>query len=173
MCDYSLHSIKNRLANENEQLFVHTFHTGSKGLASVEDLKSLEKNPPLPAGAGLWARFKHRVSNSLRWMDYDAQKSLCAICIPPGARLELHDIPARLQKDYGVGPHEQVTFVQLSADPYRYRDAVRFKNGQEVLLQKLTEGLRAEVVSLSLAEEVPEVWPEATSFSARQHLSVG
>ncbi len=172
MCDYSLHSIKNRLATENEQLFVHTFHTGSKGFASVEDLRNLEKQPPLPAEAGLWARLRHRVSNSLRWMDYDAQKALCAICIPPGARLELHDIPTRLQKDYSIGPHEQVTFVQLSADPYRYRDAIRFSNGQEVLLQKLTEGLRAEVLSLALAEEVPEVWPEATIPATRQQLSV-
>ena len=39
MCDYSLHGIKNRLANEGEQLFIHRFHTGSKGLASVTDLR--------------------------------------------------------------------------------------------------------------------------------------
>ena len=51
MCDYSLHGIKNRLANEGEHLFVHKFHTGSKGLASVTDLKNLEKPAPAPAGA--------------------------------------------------------------------------------------------------------------------------
>ncbi|HWQ32079.1 MAG TPA: hypothetical protein VNQ79_04285 [Blastocatellia bacterium] len=170
MCDYSLHSIKNRLANENEQLFVHTFHTGSKGLAAVSDLKNLSKQPPLPEGVGLWARFRHWLNQSLQWMDYDVQKALPAVCIPPGARLEVQEIPPRLQKEYGVGPRETVTFVQLSADPYRYRDAIRFGNGQEVLLQKLTEGLRLDVVCLSLPEEVPE--PAPTSF-ARQEVSVG
>jgi hypothetical protein len=37
MCDYSLHGLKNRLANKGKQLFIHKFHTGSKGLASVAD----------------------------------------------------------------------------------------------------------------------------------------
>jgi hypothetical protein len=46
MCDYSLYGIKNRLANEGEQLFIHRFHTGSKGLASVTDLRNLEKPAP-------------------------------------------------------------------------------------------------------------------------------
>ena len=41
MCDYSLHCIKTRLANEGEQLFIHKFHTGSKGLASADDRKAL------------------------------------------------------------------------------------------------------------------------------------
>ena len=45
MCDYSLHGVKNRLANEGDQLFIHMFHTGSKGLASVADLRGLEKRP--------------------------------------------------------------------------------------------------------------------------------
>lgn len=55
MCDYSLHGIKNRLATEGEQLFIHKFHTGSKGLASVTDLKNLEKPALAPEGAGVWA----------------------------------------------------------------------------------------------------------------------
>jgi len=38
MCDYSLHGIKNRLAEEGEVLVVHRFHTGSKGLTSPEYL---------------------------------------------------------------------------------------------------------------------------------------
>jgi hypothetical protein len=52
-----------------------------------------------------------------------------------------------------------VTFTQLTAQPYAYRDAVRFSNGREVLLQKLEPGQRAIVLSLALAEEVadPEI----------------
>jgi hypothetical protein len=52
-----------------------------------------------------------------------------------------------------------VTFTQLTAQPYDYRDAVRFDNGREVLLQKLKPGQRAVVLRLALAEEVvdPEI----------------
>jgi len=39
MCDYSLHGIRNRLAEEGEVLVVHRFFTGSKGLTSPEYLK--------------------------------------------------------------------------------------------------------------------------------------
>lgn len=168
MCDYSLHGIKNRLANEGEQLFIHMFHTGSKGLASVTDLRNLDKSAP--AGAGVWARFKCRVENQLRWIIDDMKKALPAVCIPPGARLHVDGIPSRLQRQFGVGPCEEVTFVQLTAEPFRYRDAIRFHNGQEVLLQKLSDGLRMDVLSLALAEEAPK--PAARS-SILEQVSVG
>jgi hypothetical protein len=79
---------------------------------------------------------------------------VCAVCIPPGARLRLEDIPARLQHEYGVGAVEEVAFTQISALANSYRDAVRFSNGREVRLQELREGQRVTVVDLSLAEEL-------------------
>ena len=169
MCDYSLHGIKNRLANEGEQLFIHKFHTGSKGLASVTDLRNLEK--PAPA-AGIWARFKCWVENQRRWINDDLKRALPAVCIPPGARLHLDGIPLPMQMQFGVGPREEVTFAQLTAEPFRYRDAIRFNNGQEVLLQKLSDGLRMDVLCLSLAEEAPEPKPAARS-SILEQISVG
>jgi hypothetical protein len=172
MCDYSLHGIKNRLANEGEHLFVHKFHTGSKGLASVNDLRNLEKPAPAPTGAGLWARFKCWVENQRRWINDDLKRALPAVCIPPGARLQVDGIPAQLQKQFGVGPREEVTFVQLTAEPFRYRDAIRFHNGQEVLLQKLSDGLRMEVMSLALVEETP-VPASAARSSILEQISVG
>ena len=39
MCDYPLHGIPNRLAQEGEVLVVHRFDSGSKGLTSPEYLK--------------------------------------------------------------------------------------------------------------------------------------
>ncbi len=174
MCDYSLHGIKSRLANEGEQLFVHKFHTGSKGLASVHDLKTLERSSPAPAGASVWARIKCWFESKKVWITEDMTKALPAVCIPPGARLHLNGIPVGLQKQYGVGAREEVTFVQLSAEPFRYRDAIRFNNGQEVLLQKLTDGLRVDVLCLSLPEEAPAPRPVAASFAReREHVSVG
>ena len=172
MCDYSLHGIKNRLANEGEQLFVHKFHTGSKGLASITDVRNLEKPALAPTGSGIWARFKCWVENQRRWINDDLKRALPAVCIPPGARLQVDGIPAPLQKKFGVGPREDVTFVQLTAEPFRYRDAIRFHNGQEVLLQILPDGLRIEVLSLALAEETLAPKP-ATRTSILEQVSVG
>jgi hypothetical protein len=51
---------------------------------------------------------------------------------------------------------EEVTFVQLSAEAYQYRDAVRFRDGREVLLQRLRCGQRVEVLSLCSSESREE-----------------
>ena len=73
-----------------------------------------------------------------------------------------------MQKRFGVGPREEVTFVQLTAEPFRYHDAIRFANGQEILLQKLSDGLRMDVLSLALAEETPAPKPAARSSMLEQ-----
>ena len=121
MCDYSLAGIPNRLAVAGEQLVVHRFSTGALGLASPS--KDLVR---------LWFAKEPR-----------------AVCVPPGARLLLCDIAQDLQRQLGVGAIEEVVFVQLSATAYQYRDAVRFKNGCEVLMQKLRCSQQVDVLSLS------------------------
>jgi hypothetical protein len=131
MCDYSLAGIPSRLAVENEQLVVHRFATGTLGLAS-----------PL--------------SFTSRWCSL---KQTPAVCVPPGAQLRLRDIPKDLQQKLSVGVTEEVTFTQLSATSYQYRDALRFNNGREVLLQKLPCGLQVEVLSLSSGD-----------FERKEHL---
>ena len=124
MCDYSLAGIPNRLAVEGEELVVHRFPTGSIGLASP------------CASVSQWSAKENH-----------------AVCVPPGARLILHDVPERLQHNLTVGPIEEVTFVQLSATPYQFRDAVRFSNGREIRLQELSEGMPVRVLRLSLSED--------------------
>jgi hypothetical protein len=121
MCDYSLAGIPNRLAVEGEELVVHPFPTGALGLAS--------SNTPLS-----------------RWW---SAKATPAVCVPPGARLLLRDISVGLQQEFGVGEAEEVTFVQQNAEAYRYRDAVRFQTGREILLQRLKRGQRVDVLDLS------------------------
>ena len=86
-----------------------------------------------------------RVRPSRRWFS----RQTTAVCIPPGARLRLHEITKGLRRRCGVGITEEVTFTQLSATPYQFRDAVRFNNGKEIRLQDLTEGMRVDVLSLS------------------------
>ncbi len=124
MCDYSLAGIPSRLAVEGEQLVVHRFPTGSLGLAS-----------PGPSTSRWWSK-----------------KQTPAVCIPPGARLLLRDIPNSLRKQCGVGMTEEVTFAQLSATAYQFRDAVRFSNGREILLQTLQCGQEVEVLWLSAGD---------------------
>jgi hypothetical protein len=62
------------------------------------------------------------------------------------------DIPEYLQREIDVRRTEEVTFTQLRASPFRYRDAIRFRNGREILLQRLQEGQRVRVLSLSVAD---------------------
>jgi len=131
MCDYSLAGTPSRLAVEGEQLVVHRFPSGSLGLAS-----------PCPPLARLWS-----------W------KETPAVCVPPGARIRLPDVPKDLQQKLGVGAIEEVTFVQLSASVYEYRDAVRFKNGREILLQRLKCGQQVDVLCLSAADSAEEEEP--------------
>ena len=121
MCDYSLAGLPSRLALEGERLVVHRFPTGSLGLAS-----------PCPSRSRLWSA-----------------KQTPAVCIPPGARLLLRDIPKGLQQQLSVGGAEEVAFVQRSATPYQFRDAVRFNNGREILLQQLQCGQQVDVLALS------------------------
>jgi hypothetical protein len=70
----------------------------------------------------------------------------------------LQDIPQALQLRFGLNATEEVTFVQLSAEAYQYRDAVRFQNGREILLQRLGCGQQVEVLSLA-SGDIPEKIP--------------
>ena len=68
-------------------------------------------------------------------------------------------VPENMRKSYDLRCAEQVTFVQLSADAYRYRNAIRFDNGRQQTLQALSEGILFEVLSLDWRERESE--PEA------------
>lgn len=149
MCDYSLHTYPNRLATEGEELVVHRFGAGSLGLASPADLNRAVCATEEARGA-FWSRVKAWFQGqNPRW---EAEKRVPAVCIPPGARLVLSDIPKNLQRELGVGEVEEVEFVETTAEVNTYRDAVRFSNGRQTLLQRLREGQRVHVVSLAMEE---------------------
>ena len=146
MCDYSLFAIPNRLAREQEDLVAHRFPTGSMGLASPADLRrSVQLRRDKPGQNGLWAAIRS-------FFTMPKVEPVPAVCIPPGARLHLQDIPVRVQQELGVSAAEEVVFVETSASVNTYRDAVKFSNGRELNLQELREGQRVRVVSLALAE---------------------
>jgi hypothetical protein len=136
MCDYSLHGIRSRLAEEGETLVIHRFCTGSKGLTSSEYLK------PTESAKGFMA--------ILRRM-FASKSKECAVCIPDGAKLVLCGISSALQQALDLSTSETVTFRQLSSDA-AIRDAVEFQSGVKVRLQELDEGQNVEVLVLSSEE---------------------
>ncbi len=150
MCDYSLHAVPNRLAVEGEELVTHRFPTSSIGLASAADLeKANRRMAPVKTASSWWTALKS-------WLNPPPLRNdqIAAVCIPPGARLRMQDIPRELQTELGVKDSEEVVFVELSASAYRYRDGIRFENGREILLQYLDEGLHVDVLSLAGSEQV-------------------
>ena len=68
------------------------------------------------------------------------------VCVACDSRLMLSDIPADMQAKLEIGPQEEVTFVHL--DQGAYRDGVKFANGREISLQRLTPGITAQVTML-------------------------
>jgi hypothetical protein len=145
MCDYSLMAVPNRLGREGEELVTHRFPTGSLGMASPADVRAATDPRPLTQQT-LWQRMR-------AFFDPPAALAVCAVCLPPGARLLLSDIPVRMQQQWGVSGEEETVFTQISAAVNTYRDAVRFSNGREVRLQELREGMRVRVVDLSGTEQ--------------------
>ena len=161
MCDYSLHLFPNRLGVDGEDLVVHRFGGASLGLASPSDLPA----PQCAAtcnGRNRWARIKSWFQRPL----WEAEKRVPAVCIPPGSRLILREIPKTLQRELNVEETEHVTFTEISAEVNSYRDAIRFSNGRQLLLQRLREGQRVTVVSVSPAVE-DELLTEADARLAR------
>ena len=154
MCDYSLMAIPNRLAVSGEELVVHRFEAGAVGLASAIDLRR-RQDCRKAQSYGYWSMLKNLLNPS-------GVQSIPAICIPPGARLLVQDIPAKLQRECGfLAEAEEAVFTQVTALVNTFRDAVRFQNGVEVLLQRLNEGQRIRVLDLSFAEEqetIPKEW---------------
>lgn len=139
MCDYSLYTIPNRLANEGEDLVLHRFATGTLGFASLSDLAQQEiqtRNQP----AGFWPAVK-------AFFAPRRCASLPAVCIAPGTRLLLTEVPKTVQHTLCIGCPELVVFTELSNRSYSYRDALQFPNGTRVLLQDLPEGIHATVLS--------------------------
>src|SRR5215475_1250675 len=146
MCDYSLMAVPNRLAQEKEELVTYRFPTGSLGLASPADL-ARAATASAPARKTFFAMLKE-------FFNPPAASPVCAVCIPPGAKLRVENIPQRLQQSLGVGACEEVTFTQLSAAVNTYRDALHFSNGRDLRLQELREGMPVQVLDLACAEEL-------------------
>jgi hypothetical protein len=157
MCDYSLMSLPNRLAVCGEELVVRKFQFGCMGLVSELDLHRTKETKP--RGYGLLETLKRAL--------FPTVSHQCpVVCIPPGAELLVRDIPQELAVELGVGSTtQQVVFTQIGTSGFR--DAIRFPNGVELLLQKLKEGQRIRVLALSSEDRDPNPSPELQAINVR------
>jgi hypothetical protein len=145
MCDYSLLGLPNRLAAEGEELVTHRFSTGSIGMASPQDVHASRCQTMASIGSSWWSRFKS-------WVTPPPTPQISAVCVPPGTSLVMSRIPERVRREFGLGIREDVTFAQLNAEAFRYRDAIRLASGKYILLQAFPCGARFDVVALAPAE---------------------
>lgn len=77
-----------------------------------------------------------------------------AVCVPEGSHLIVQGIGEEVRQACGVGAVEEVVMTRLQDGPYK--DAVRFANGKELLLQRLGCGLTAVVTAFPAARVEPE-----------------
>ncbi len=159
MCDYSLMSIPNRLAVEGEDLVTYRFHSGSIGFASEADVRRAAGSDE-PTKRGFWSSLRNSTNLLMA-------EPVCAVCVPPGARLLLQDISEDLQRNLNTAACEEVTFVELGMEAYTYRDAVRFANGREIRLQDLRPGQQARVLRFSSEQTDEAVRYERSGVSVR------
>lgn len=144
MCDYSLVSVSSRLAVVGEELVIRRFSTGTIGLASPVDVHRQRMNN---RGKGLVENFRRFFE--VPFVPSKLDQDVPAVCVPPGARLLVRDLPAKLQRKYYCQDVEEVIFTQTSLDLDSFRDAIRFGNGNQLLLQRLKTGQRVRVLALS------------------------
>ena len=113
-------------------------------MATPADIAAAKRpKPQVGCCRSWWSALKH-------WMDVD---QVPIVCMPPGAHLLMTHIPEWLKRAFALQAVEKVTFVQLSADAYRYRDGIQFWNGKQVLLHRIREGVRFKVLSLGTEPE--------------------
>lgn len=141
MCDYSLMSFPNRLAIDGEELVVHRFPCGTIGLVSPLGFEA-DRN-------SLAVRIRSVLSDLWGGPSQRKSERVMAVCVPPGTHLLLWNIPEHLRLEINTRGTEEVTFTQISSSPFRHRDAIRFRNGRVILLQRLEEGQRVRVLGIS------------------------
>jgi hypothetical protein len=139
-------AVPNRLAQEGEELVTHRFPTGSLGMASPEDVRIAGAPRPM-VNQTFWQKVRE-------FFDPPAAPAVCAVCLPPGARLLIRDIPPRFQQQWGVCEREEGRFTQITAAANTYRDAVHFSNGRDVRLQDFREGMSVRVMDLTGTEQL-------------------
>lgn len=149
VCDYSLYAIRQRLASEGDQLVTYRFETGSIGFAALSEVQQRAAYSQTP---------RNLIGRVLDWLRLGTTSCVTAVCMPPGARIELDttSIPLKHRSDLGLQLRCEATFDEISAESFMYRDALRLDDGRMLLLQSLPDGIRGTVLSLGASANVAE-----------------
>jgi hypothetical protein len=123
---------------------------------------SLEAYQSRPATTGEKLTLDRFPSGSMGFSSGPA--SDLAVCVLPDAKVRLEGLSETVQQAYGVGPVEEVVITRLETGPYK--DAVRFSNGTEVLLQRLDRGLTAVVLATAAIIAATDELIDGTAVAA-------
>lgn len=146
MCDYSLYAFPNRLAREGEELVANRFSSGCMGFISISDAAE-------HGTRRIWLGLDWRQLKS--WFLPRRHDGPAAVCVPPGTDLTVISVDPVLRERLALQETEDATFVQVSAEAFRYRDGLQFHNGKCILLQELPEGQRVFVGSSTTPQNRP------------------
>src|SRR5262249_30269883 len=130
MCDYSLHSVRNRPAKIGEKLVTRDFGTGTRGFASVDDL-----NVAVCVLSGTDLAFSSEVSFS----DWTIRSLI----------KERFTVQTKTQ-------HKTAIFRQINMEKMTHHDALEFPDGQILLLTRLSVGQQATVLQLPAEPRLAE-----------------
>lgn len=147
MCDYSLYQFPNRLCADQEELITYRFSSGCIGLVSTSEA---------PSHCAIDSTWCQSQGPSLRsWLlPRMGRIGPVAVCLPPGTRLI-------------VGGKGEAILIHRGLEAFRYRDALQFDDGREILLQELPPGTRIRInPAVSEAERIPELQSRSSYESA-------
>ena len=153
MPDFSLQKAPRRVAVAGELLVTYRFRTGSIALASPLEMAAKGVRCKIGSRRSWLSAWKFRI-DCLRRPDKSA-----AVRVPNGTRLRIKSVPNEIRLEFGVDAMEHVNCVQLGAEAGE-RDAIRFRNGRHVLLQRFGEGVWFEVLADGSHDQKPDEDPE-------------
>jgi hypothetical protein len=155
MSDLSLQDVPHRLAIQGEVLITYRFRTGSIGLASPLEIAAANiLRPQAARRQSLWSAWKRLLKFFLQ------PDPTPAVHVSGGARLRVNLVPGDLSEEFGVSSVEDVTFIRFSSDGPSDRQAIRFRNGRHVLLQRFGEGVPFQVLTDGSNDEQLDRAPE-------------
>lgn len=140
MCDFSRTHIPTDFAKDGDDLVCYRFRNAMIGFARAADLEPRAVSESAHR-KGFWAELKEPLFPPDPWTPP-------AICVPPGARLILMDIPESMREQLDVGRVEEVSVTEIAALK-EHLDAVQFDNRRQVPVRSLLEGQRVRVLSIS------------------------
>lgn len=117
---------------------------------------SLETYRSTPARTGASYETHRFPSGTVGFVSKEDRET--AVCMSCDTRLNLSGIPQAMQDTIGVGPNEAVVFIRLEEGPHH--DGVRFSNGAQVTLQRLSAGVKGTVIDALIDEPAVRTDPQ-------------